>query len=144
MKQFLSKLILLCVTLILSNFILSQTVNTQKAVFSPGEKIVVNYSGFPGNASDWINVVPASYKDDQLAQWLLTNGVRSGTMTFNSLPDGEYEVRGYFNNEYVVRARHRFRVGNILNTIVRTQKEVYAPNETIVVTYSGFPGNASD
>ncbi len=104
----------------------------------------MNYSGFPGNAQDWIGVVPVSYRDDQLSQWFYTNGAQSGTMTFNALPDGEYEVRGYFNNQYVVKARHRFRVGNVLNTIVRTQKDVYAPNETIVVTYSGFPGNASD
>ena len=111
MKQFLSKLILLCFSLILSNFILSQTVSTQKAVYSPGEKIVVNYSGFPGNARDWIGVVPASYKDEQLAQWFLTDGKDSGNMTFDGLPHGDYEVRGFFNNEYVVKVRHRFRIG---------------------------------
>ncbi len=127
-----------------SNLLLSQTVSTQKSVFSPGEKIIVNYSGFPNNAQDWIGVVPVAYRDEQLGEWFYTNGAQSGTMTFNALTDGEYEVRGYFNNQYVVKARQRFRVGNVLNTIVKTQKDVYAPNEGIVINYSGFPGNTND
>jgi len=115
-----------------------------KNIFLPGEKIVVNYSGFPGNKQDWIGVVPASYKDNELAQWFYTDGLQSGTMTFGNLQDGDYEVRGFFNNEYVVRVRYSFRVGNYQNTQIKTQKSVYAPNEKIVVNYSGFPGNKQD
>ena len=120
---------------------------SQKNPYPPGEQIIVNYSGFPGNQKDWIGLVPASYPDEQGSQWFFTEGKQSGTMTFNGLPNGEYEVRGFFNNEYAVRARYRFTVGNAdpnAQPQVRTQKNVYAANEGIAADFSGFPGNQKD
>lgn len=121
--------------------------STSKPVFAVGETIVVNYSDFSGDVKDWIDIVTASTPDGQgQGLWKYTNGVKSGTMTFGGMQSGEYEVRCYFRNESIIRVRYRFRVGNSSgdNAIVKTEKEVYAPNEKVTVNFSGFPGNAKD
>lgn len=140
-------LLLIAFCISIPELIQSQTVSTQKQIYPPGENIIVNYSGFPGNPKDWIGVVPASYPDEQGSQWFFTDGKTSGTMTFGGLPSGTYEVRGYFNNDYIVRSRYKFTVGNSdPNAVPKaiTEKNNYAATEKITVNYSGFPGNPKD
>ncbi len=125
----------------------AQSVSVSKNVYAPGEKIIVSYSGFTGDAKDWIDVVPASYGDGQgQGNWKYTNGAQSGTMEFGGFPYGEYEVRGFFRNETSpVRVRYRFRVGNSdQNLQAKTERSAYLPTEKITVVFSGFPGNSKD
>lgn len=135
----------------------AQTVRTTKAVFSPNEPIVLEYSGLPGNAQDWTTVVKRGERDDTYGQWAFTGGKRSGTMEFQGEAAGEYEVRLYFDwpaGGYNVQARYPFSVGAALSPggkgpLARSeyayaQKRVYAPNEPIVIEYRGLPGNAQD
>lgn len=123
------------------------SVSTSKPVYAPGEEIFVNYSGFPGDPKDWLVVSPASMSDEQtMGNWKWTGGPTSGSMSFAGLQAGDYEVRAYYRNETSnVRCRYRFRIGNAdTQTRVKTQKDVYAPNEAIVVDFSGFPGDPKD
>lgn len=147
MKKLVFVLVFISTTLFLSFPVLSQTVSTQKTVYSPGEKITVTFSGFTGDAKDWVHIVPASYGDEQgLGNWQYTSGATSGIMEFSGMAYGEYEVRGFFKNETKpVRARYRFRVGNVdQNLQAKTEKPVYLPSEKIKVIFSGFPGNGRD
>jgi hypothetical protein len=145
MKPLLCGLLIAGLFLLKPNFTFSQTVSLTKTVYAPGEKIVVNYSGFPGNSRDWISIADPTSADDKYILWQYTNGNRSGTMEFDGRPSGEYEIRGYYNNEGIIRARLRFRVGNVdQNVSVRTSSPSYKPNEKITVHYSGLPGNGRD
>lgn len=105
-------LLLIAVCISIPDLILAQTVSTQKQIYPPGENIIVNYSGFPGNPKDWIAIAPVSYKDDQASYWYFTDGKQSGAMPFPGLAEGTYEVRGYFNNTYEVKSRYQFTVSN--------------------------------
>ena len=106
---------------------------------------MVQFSGFPGNRQDWISIAKAGSKDNEFITWLYTEGRPSGTLSFDGLTYGDYEIRGYFNNEYIVRARQPFRIGSTNTyTTIKTQQPVYAPQEKIVVELSGFPGNRQD
>ncbi|MEI7586922.1 hypothetical protein [Runella sp.] len=123
----------------------AQSVNLTKSVYAPGERIVVNFSGFSGNAKDWISIAQPGSADDKYIVWEYINGSRSGSVSFNGLPYANYEIRGYYNNESTVRARASFKVGNAdQNLSVSLSKSVYPPNERIVVNFSGFSGNAKD
>jgi hypothetical protein len=123
----------------------AQSVSLSKSVYAPGERIVVNFSGFSGNAKDWISIAQPGSADDKYIVWEYINGNRSGSVSFNGLAYGNYEIRGYYNNESVIRARASFKVGNAdQNLSVNLSKSVYSPNERIVVNFSGFPGNAKD
>ena len=138
-------LLLACIFCICLSPSFSQSVSLSKTVFTPGERIAVTYSGFPGNQADWISIAKAGSPDPQYISWVYTEGNRSGTMTFDGLSYGDYEVRGYYNGENTIRTRMQFRVGNVdQNLVVRTSKPSYLPNEKIIVEYSGLPGHTSD
>ena len=61
-------------------------VRTQKDVYSPDEAIVVEFSGLPGNSTDWITVVKDSTPDNQYCQWFYTQGKQCGELKFKGLP----------------------------------------------------------
>ena len=88
---------------------------TQKSNYAPNEPIVVEYSNFPtdyaGYAYDWIGIGPSGSADNNYEQWLYTYGSRSGSLSFNGLNVGDYEVRGYFGVDYKVHTRSSFTVG---------------------------------
>lgn len=86
---------------------------TRKTVYAAKEPIEVAFSDLPGNAKDWITIVPVGTPDDQYGEWFYTDGKRSGTQAFAGLAPGEYEVRTYFNwpdGGYTPRLRTRFTV----------------------------------
>ena len=145
MKKIIPLLISTCLMILYSVQSDAQSVNPSKKVFAPGESIVISYSGFMGTPKDWIGIAAKGLADDKYTVWQYTSGSSSGSLTFNGLAYGEYEVRGYFDNGAVVKARAYIRVGNVdQNLSANTEKSSYKPWEKIVVVFSGFPGNGRD
>lgn len=145
MKKIVYLLPLAFLSIALFNPAFTQSVSLTKSVYPPGEQIVVNFSGFSGNAKDWISIAQPGSTDEKYIVWQYINGNRNGSVSFNGLPYGNYEIRGYFNNENTIRARASFKVGNAdQNLSVSLSKSVYSPNEQVLVNFSGFPGNAKD
>lgn len=85
------------------------TVATDRATYAPGDTIVVRVGGLPGNAQDWVALVPEGAPEDSLGQWTYTDGVTEGEFRFRAPPAlGRYEVRVYFDfpdGGYTVHAR---------------------------------------
>lgn len=75
------------------------SVETEKPVYSPGEAIVVIFKEFPVTQSGWITVVPRGAGPEQYGQWWPVAGQTGGTLTFDGLPAGEFEVRGFFDGK---------------------------------------------
>jgi hypothetical protein len=117
-------------------------IRTKKAVYAPNEPIVVEFSGFPAT-NDWITVVEPSAPASSYGQSIYTEKRRDGSLTFDGFAAGEYEARAYLNwpqGGYNIQARYAFTVENISTGVVlRTQKPVYAPSESIAVEFFGFP-----
>lgn len=90
-------------------------VNTDKDSYNSGEMIRVNFSSSPGNAGDWICIVPAGSPDTEAGDYkYMPRGLSQGVLTFDPRSPGKYEVRAYYNysrNGYVVTARYGFSVG---------------------------------
>ena len=72
-------------------------VRTAKESYAPQEAIEIEFSGLPGNAQDWITLVHKNRPDNQYGEWFYTRGTKSGRHTFKGVPEGEYEIRVYFN-----------------------------------------------
>jgi hypothetical protein len=89
---------------------ITPTIKLSKTEYNQNEKIDVNYSNMPGNAKDWIGVFKANDKDENYIQYFYTNANKSGTLSFNTLPVGNYEVRVYFNDSYKVEGKTSFSV----------------------------------
>ncbi len=111
-------------------------VTTDKYQYSPGEIVTVNFSGFPGYEKDWIAIAKKESSDIEFLHSKFLNKKQSGSVSFEGYPEGEYEVRGYLNDQKVVKIRKLFRVGVVS---IKTDKNVYQTDESITVNYYGFP-----
>lgn len=126
---------------------------TTKDVFGPGEKISVIFKNFPGNKSDWINIVPVGASDGIPGTWQYTEGKREGQLSFDPQVAGEYEARAFYNNSYKVEYRFRFRVGGggivienspIAGNLIKLDKSKFTTTEKIDIHFFNLPGNSSD
>lgn len=90
-------------------------IHTGKPEYASDERIEITFEAFPGNAQDWITVVPRAASERSYQEWYYLGGKRSGVLTFRALGAGEYEARGYFDwpsGGYEVRTRTAFRVSD--------------------------------
>ncbi len=87
------------------------SISTSQETFNEYQPITVNWSGGPGNASDWIGVSAAGSASTSYIHYAYIGGA-SGNTTFGSgLPDGNYEVRLYEDNTYTISCSDTFSVG---------------------------------
>ncbi|RFA26271.1 hypothetical protein CAI21_17490 [Alkalilimnicola ehrlichii] len=73
------------------------TIATDKAWYRPGELVVIQYSGLPGNEQDWVTVVRHGAPVDDWGEWQFTGGTTSGEHTIVISEPGRYEARVFFD-----------------------------------------------
>ena len=96
-------------------------VKTDKDSYTPGEAIMVDFLGGPGNPKDWVGL----YKEDMVPGsvgslvWFYVDGtsdgiegVESGTVTFTDgmTDEGEYKAVFFENDGYTIFAESKFKV----------------------------------
>jgi hypothetical protein len=121
------------------------TVSTNKNTYSPTEQIVVNYTNTLGHEEDWVAIYPAGSTNAwiNMIQWQWTNGEVDGSKTFEALPEGDYEMRLFFQNSFNVEASHPFSVKNTEFNLL-SRKNIYDPFELIHADFVNMRGEASD
>lgn len=123
-------------------------ITLDKESYTPNESIQATFENMTGNNKDWIGIYPAGSSNDwkNMIQWNWTGGVIDGSINFNDLPVGEYEVRAFFNNSLNVEAQQAFTVKAEVNNsvILTTNKTSYLPNELIYVNFDRMLGNPED
>lgn len=118
-------------------------VATAKQVYAPGEPVVVEFSGLPGNEKDWITVVEAAAPQSAYGETFYTGGKTAGRHSFGALPPGKYEARVFFDwpvGGYMVKARHAFTVagarpGSDIKPELDLDKISFFPGEPIKVHF---------
>lgn len=83
------------------------------ATHRAGQAIVVEFRGLPGNAQDWITLVPQTAPENNYNEWFYLKRQRSGSVTFKPVTPGHYEVRVFHNwpaGGYVVHERAQLSV----------------------------------
>jgi hypothetical protein len=132
-----------------------EKVVTDHSTYLTGEAIKVAFTNGPANATDWI----AIYKEGEVpgkigsTRYLYVGG---GADPGFPLPNGEVTFAGGLSTEgnyvayllekdgYRVLAQDPFTVIAATAPLVHTDKQVYAKNEKITVTFARGPGNAKD
>jgi len=108
-------------------------VNTDKDLYNSSEMIKVNFSNSPGNARDWICIVPAGSPDTEAGDYrYMPKGLSQGVLTFDSRSPGKYEVRVYYNysrNGYVVSARYGF---SVVSSVPSVKSEMTSPARPLI------------
>jgi len=96
-----------------SNFDLS----SEKETYEPYELIHANFANMRGSASDWIGIfeVGAANGKDNAINWRYAKSLVAGTLSFNGLPSGTYELRAFF------ATKHKKTIAfNVSNTVAAT------------------------
>jgi len=129
-----------------------------KLSYQPNEKITIRFYNFPGNNQDWMTIVPVGSPAGKYKEWFYTGGKRNGQFTFKGLPEGKYEVRGFFNwptGRYNIRVVSQIVVQDDRSDVsgfgndsayvnIRFGQLNYRPGEPITVYFDGMPGNKQD
>lgn len=113
MKRTFAVLVVLALAVLLHAQTSSEHISLDKERIVPGDEIVIHYEGMPGNAQDWIALVPATAAENTYGQWFYTRGRSSGTHSFKGVRVGAYEIRVYYDwpaGGFEVRDRLRFDV----------------------------------
>jgi flagellar basal body-associated protein FliL len=88
-------------------------IETDKNIYNYGEKISVYFYNAPGNARDWICIVPAGSRNTTAGDYQYIPSKERGVMTFKSPKPGRYEARAYYSYShfrYTISARYHFTV----------------------------------
>jgi len=149
------RLLTLIVFIVFQNFLsFSQELSTDVNNYAENEEIIVTFSDGPGNPKDWIGLYKSEMvagEDSSLA-WLYVNGsetsgegLTDGELFFSDglIEEGVYEARFFENDSYTLLAKTTFTVGDI-GPSVKTDKEIYAPEEVILADFLVGPANPKD
>jgi hypothetical protein len=119
-----------------------------KAIYAPGEDILMAYEHGPGNATDWLGIyrkgnTPGTQNS---TTWQYVNGANKtdGTRLFTQdLATGEW-FAGFFENDGYreLAPRVPFYVGGIAT--LTPAKSQFAKDETVRIDFAGSPGAATD
>lgn len=122
------------------------TITTDAASYIPGQHVLVNVTGMPGNAHDWVSIAPFGSSADTAPEWTYTRGAVD-LMTGFIAPhtSGSYVVRAFLDDSYTELAESAvFIVANPDVATVTTDRAAYTFGQPIRVTWSGLPGNFTD
>ena len=125
----------------------SATVTTTKESYRPQEVIPITFLGMLGHEKDWIAIYPVGTNNDwgNVVKWNWTQGKVDGNLTFSNLPQGNYEVRAFFQNTFITEATDTFSIdGNVSDANITSDKVNYTPVEEIVINFSNMLGDPHD
>jgi len=122
---------------------------TPKPSYLNTDTVTVSFQYMQGNSSDWIGVYPAgaSYNFENVVSYKQTSGDINGSIDFNDLPVGEYDIRAFFNNSLSKEASISITViadPDYHEVTLELDKNGYAQNELIYVKYNYMQGNKTD
>jgi hypothetical protein len=111
--------------------------------YATGSPIAVTFSGLPGNTTDWLALSTVGSDVNTFVTFKYTNGLKSGSIDLDSVPDGDYTARAYENNTYnLISESAPFTVGSGIK--VTTSAASYPAFSPVTINFAGLPGNTTD
>ncbi len=87
------------------------TLSLDRNAYKSNQPITVTFANMSGNEDDWVGIYPAGKEsnwDNRIdSKWV---SGQSGSVTFDPLPAGLYEVRAFFNGNYESKGVKSFAV----------------------------------
>jgi len=136
------------VTILLIGTLQAITLKTTKELYNINEEIITNFTELKGNNKNWIAIYPEGSNNDwkNVLQWSWTK-VENGNHHFQPLPEGQYQVRIFYNNSFKLEISKSFIVennGEALPVKLTTNKESYEPNEKPTISFKNMSGDNKD
>ena len=127
--------------------LIGSLVSTNKTSYNAFEDITVTWTHLPGGSEDWVALAPAGSNPDNVTTWLYTGGAIDGNRTFSPGLgiSGQYVARTFAPNTYYVSGESApFDIVALPPATVTTDAATYTAGQTITVSWTNTPGNASD
>jgi len=90
-------------------------ITTSRKEYFKNESITVNFENMSGESNNWIGIYKKGTRT--LAQnnvaWQWTGDRENGQLIFDNLPQGEYDVRAFYNNNYIIQQLTSFKITNL-------------------------------
>lgn len=127
---------LLIILLFVVTFLNATAINTDKEVYGIDEGITVSFTALQGEASEWLAIYPAESNNDfgNIVTWKLSTGTEQGSVVFDALTVGTYDVRIFDGANFIV-GKQIVVSENAEITIVETTKVSYLPEEDVVAIF---------
>lgn len=140
------KKVLIILSLFIVSYIQAATLSTSQKIYSPTDGgIKVQFKDIIGKKQNWIAIYPANSDNSwsNVVQWKWTGDKTSGKMEFNTLQNGKYEVRAFYNNSFKLEAKIAFEVKgeDPRAPKLTTSKTQYSITEKITVNFENMLGN---
>lgn len=149
-------------------------IEVSKPVFSVNEAVFVSFYELPGNNLDWVGTYKAGAANSAYIDWtFMPAGETDGIVQLPGLPEGNYEVRLFFNDSYTLEYKVSFTVKNDVvdrcpddpdkiepgecgcgvpegtcqieeTPYIEMSQPAFAVNEEIVIHFYNLPGNPMD
>jgi hypothetical protein len=122
------------------------TVEPAAAIYTRAYPAVVNFTGAPGNAHDWVGIYVWGAADGVPTQWKYTNAAIEGSLSFLGLPPASgYEARLFVNDSLtkIATSTQTFTV-TTANATVEPAATSYTRAYPVIISFAGAPGNAHD
>jgi hypothetical protein len=120
------------------------SITTNQNQYTTDEKITALFEHMSGDTQDWVAIYPKESSNDweNVIYWEYTEGLEEGQFTFDALPLGQYEVRAFFRNSYIVESQFSFNVEPKVS--IHTDKREYITEEEVQVTFENMFGDSQD
>jgi len=105
-------------------------ISLPKKIFTTYNKISIKFKNMINANQDWIAIYPAGSNNafSNVLDWKWTGDKPEGNLTFKALPEGDYEIRAFYNNSAAtVYARETFSVKEIKN--ISTQEILHLAHQ---------------
>ena len=139
-------LITLCIVSLTG--ISAATLTTDKPTYTTTDRIKVNFKEMNNHHKDWIAIYLADSTTEwkNVLKWAWTGNKSEGTLSFKSLPEGNYEVRAFYNNSYDAETVKAFTVKGKKAKIVQNDavQNNELPNDDLIEDISNFSLFTSD
>ena len=117
------------------------TIGHDRAGYVAGAPITITWAGLPGTATDWIGLAPEGASATTVATWVYTGGAPAGSHTFALGAPGRFVARAFPADSYAVAGESAAFTNGLT---VATDRDRYAPDQPITVSWAQLPGTAHD
>ena len=86
-----------------------------KKEFFKNEDVIVNFENMSNDPKNWIGIYKKGKKTlaENILAWKWTGNKQKGQLIFKNLPQGEYDIRAFFNNTYTPQQIRSFKITNL-------------------------------
>src|SRR5207249_1793641 len=128
-----------------TTFTVINRVSTSAASYSADQPVVVNYTGLPGAAGQYLTIAASGSANNSFVASQSAPGT-SGTRTFSGIVAGTYVARAFTSGNQLLGQSATFTVSGTAagGETASSSAGCYVTGAEVIINYTNMPGNVQD